>query len=49
VTDLSFHSQRRHFQQFAVAQGVRSYGYHFIDPAASPAPAFGGQFPLPST
>jgi hypothetical protein len=44
VTDVSFHSGRRHFQQFAVSQGVKSYGYHFIDPAASPAPMYGGQF-----
>jgi hypothetical protein len=46
VTDISFHSQRRHFQQFAVAEGVKSFGYHFVDPAASPAPAYGGQSSL---
>jgi acetylcholinesterase len=45
VSDLSFHSQRRFSQELAAAQGVQSFGYHFIDP--QPLPAYLGGMPSP--
>jgi hypothetical protein len=46
VTNLAFHAMCRQFQQIPKAQNVTTFGYHFVDPAASPSPIFGGQYGL---